>query len=371
MKWSLRIGSLFGIGIYLHWTFLIFIGLIVFAAQRASHSLGAVLASVLYVAAVFTCIVLHELGHALAARRYGIPTRDITLLPIGGVARLQRMPERPLEELIVAAAGPAVNVVIAAVLAIVLVATGNFDIERIWPPTSDSLLSNVMSVNVFLVLFNLLPAFPMDGGRMLRAVLATRMSYTQATNIAAGIGQFMAITFAIGGLFFGQPMLLFIALFVYLGAEGESRMVQIRALLRDVPVRDAMMTRFRTLTVDDPLQRAADELLAGTQQDFPVMADGKFSGMLGRDALVRGLKESGPQANVGELMTPECRTVSERDLLERVMEQMREAGCSTLPVVRGEQLVGLVSLENVGELMMIRSALRHEPVVDEGLARSA
>jgi CBS domain-containing protein len=123
--------------------------------------------------------------------------------------------------------------------------------------------------------------------------------------------------------------------------------------------------------VDDPLQRAADELLAGTQQEFPVMADGQFRGMLGRDALVRGLKEAGPQASVSELMTPDCRTVSERDLLESVMEQMREAGCATLPVVRGEQLVGLVSLENVGELMMIRSALAHEPVVDEGLVRSA
>jgi Zn-dependent protease len=372
MKWSLRIGSLFGIGIYLHWTFLILIGLIVFASRRAGESLGAVLASILYVAAVFACIVLHELGHALAARRYGIPTRDITLLPIGGVARLERMPERPLEELVVAAAGPAVNVIIAAVLAIVLMATGNLSVESVWPPTSHSLLMNVLSVNLFLVLFNLLPAFPMDGGRMLRALLATRMDYSQATNIAAGVGQFMAIAFAIYGLFIDpNPFLVFIALFVYLGAEGEARLVQIRSLLRDVPVRDAMMTRFRTLTVQDTLQHAADELLAGTQQEFPVMADGQFRGMLGRDALVQGLKEAGPQASVEGLTMPQCRTVSERDLLQRVMEEMREAGCTTLPVMRGPQLVGLVSLENVGELMMIRSALRNEPVADEGLARSA
>jgi Zn-dependent protease len=371
MKWSLRIGSLFGIGIYLHWTFLILIGLVVLASRAAGETWGAFLASILYVAAVFACIVLHELGHALAARRYGIPTRDITLLPIGGVARLQRMPERPLEELVVAVAGPAVNVVIAAALAAALLATGNFRMESIWP-TTDSLLVNVMRVNVMLVLFNLLPAFPMDGGRKLRAVLATRLSYTQATNIAAGIGQFMAIMFAIAGLFvINNVFLLFIALFVYLGAEGEARLVQIRELLRDVPVRDAMMTRFRTLSANDPLQRAADELLAGTQQDFPVMADGQFRGMLVRDALVRGLQEAGPQASVAELVQSQCRTVTERDMLQSVMEQMREAGCSTLPVLRHNELVGLVSLENVGELMMIRSALRHEPVVDERLAESA
>jgi CBS domain-containing protein len=198
------------------------------------------------------------------------------------------------------------------------------------------------------------------------------MSYTQATNIAAGVGQFMAIMFAVYGLFVIQnPFLLFIALFVYLGAEGEARLVQIRMLLRDVPVQDAMMTRFRTLSTADSLQTAADELLAGTQQDFPVVDDGRLVGILKRDAIVQGLKEAGPQATVSTLATPHCRTVSERDLLERVMEQMHEAGCSTLPVLRGQQLVGLVSLENVGELMMIRSALRDEAVVDEELARSA
>jgi CBS domain-containing protein len=139
-------------------------------------------------------------------------------------------------------------------------------------------------------------------------------------------------------------------------------------LLRDVPVRDAMMTRFRSLSVNDSLKQAADELLAGTQQDFPVLEDGRFRGILGREALVQGLKEGGTETRVGELMSSDCRTVSERDLLERVMEQMREGGCSTLPVLRDNELVGLVSLENVGELMMIRSALRHEPLVDEQTA---
>lgn len=370
MKWSLRIGSLFGIGIYLHWTFLILIGLVVYSARSAGANLPAALASVVYVAAVFGCIVLHELGHALAARHYGIPTRDITLLPIGGVARLQRIPDDPRQEFVVAIAGPLVNVAIAAVLAIILLITDRIDTDHLWKPLSGGFLNSLMTVNVYLVLFNFLPAFPMDGGRMLRALLASRMEYTQATAIAARLGQFMAILLAIWGLFVeGSPFMLFIALFVYLGAEGEAQLTQIRALLRDVPVRDAMMTRFRSLGASDTLQQAADELLAGTQQDFPVVEDGQFRGIVGRDALVQGLKEAGPAGKVGELTIPPCNSVHERDLLESVMEQMREAGCSTLPVLRGEQLVGLVSLENVGELMMIRSALRHEPVVDEQLTQ--
>jgi CBS domain-containing protein len=290
------------------------------------------------------------------------------LLPIGGVARLQRMPDDPMQELVVAIAGPLVNVVIAAILAIVLLVTDGINTEQLWPLMSGSFLSNLMTVNILLVLFNLLPAFPMDGGRMLRAILATRMEYAQATSIAASIGQFMAIAFAVWGLFVEHnPFLLFIAIFVYLGADAEARVAQIRQLLRDVPVRDAMMTRFRSLSVNDSLQLAADELLAGTQQDFPVLEENRFRGILGRDALVQGLKEMGPQTKVAEIMSPACRTVSERDLLESVMEQMGESGCSTLPVLRGEQLVGLVSLENVGELMMIRSALRHEPLVGQAL----
>lgn len=371
MKWSLRIGSLAGIGIYVHWTFLLLIGFLLFAYM--SQGVAAAVVGVGFVLALFGCIVLHELGHALAARRYGVPTQDITLLPIGGVARLQRMPEHPLQELVVAIAGPAVNVVIAAVLFVILFAMGGWNAIN---PSSDWLesgfLHRLMVTNVMLVAFNLLPAFPMDGGRVLRALLATRMDYTRATNIAASVGQAMAILFAIAGLFVVQnPFLLFIALFVYLGAEGEARMVQIRMLLRGVPVRDAMLRRFRTLSVRDSLQTAADELLAGSQQDFPVLDDDRLVGILRRQDLVEGLKTAGREQPVAQVMSTGCPAVAEYDMLERVMEQLRDAGCSTIPVVRDNRLVGLVTLENVGEMMMIRSALQHQDVSPKDLVAAA
>jgi Zn-dependent protease/CBS domain-containing protein len=362
LGWSLRIGTIAGIRIYAHWTFLLLIGAILFVYIIAGQTLVNALLTVGFVLAIFGCVVLHELGHALAARRYGVPTKDITLLPIGGVARLQRMPEHPTQELVVALAGPAVNVVIAAILfAVLLVLRGATLWQNPLEPANGnemSFLARLMWVNVFLVLFNMLPAFPMDGGRVLRALLAQRMDYGRATNIAASVGQGMAILFAMVGLLLPHVFLLFIALFVYLGAQGEAQLVQMRLLLRDVPVREAMLRRFRTLSVHDTLQHATDELLAGSQQDFPVIEDGQLRGILRRDDLVQGLKQSGREEEVGHVMSTNCTPVDAYDMLDRVMERMREQPCSTMPVVHNGQLVGLVTLENVGELMMIRSALR-------------
>ncbi len=195
MKWSWKIGSVAGIKVYVHSTFLILLGWIAVSHWTADHSYLAVAEGVGFILAIFSCVVAHELGHALAAQQYGITTRDITLLPIGGVARLERMPDKPWEEFVVALAGPLVNVVIAAALFIGLKLGG-------WLVAADSLsvtggpfLVRLLAVNVFLVVFNLLPAFPMDGGRVLRAILAARMEYTKATQIAANIGQSMALMF--------------------------------------------------------------------------------------------------------------------------------------------------------------------------------
>ncbi len=242
MRGSFKLGQLFGIGVYLHWTFAILIAwvVLVYSFQRAG--LADIAEGVLFVVAVFACIVAHEFGHALAARRYGIQTRDITLLPIGGVARLARMPEEPWQELVVALAGPAVNVVIAGVLAAGLYARGSLLGEGKLDLLPGDFLANLTFVNLFLAAFNLLPAFPMDGGRVLRALLATRIDYVRATNIAASVAQGMAIVFALLAPFWNL-FLLFIALFVYLGAQQEAHVVQVRSLMRGVPVRAAMMTR--------------------------------------------------------------------------------------------------------------------------------
>ena len=201
---------------------------------------------IIFLLALFLCVVLHEFGHALVARRYGIQTADITLLPIGGVARLERMPEKPDEELRVALAGPAVNLIIAAVLAVVLYATGSLQGLTSLTQTSGSLLQRLLPVNLFLALFNLIPAFPMDGGRVARALLAKRMEYTQATQVAATLGQVIAFIFGLIGLF-SNPFLVFIALFIYMGAAQEASMVQVKSALEGIPVSKAMLTEFHTL----------------------------------------------------------------------------------------------------------------------------
>ena len=255
MKWSIKLGKLLGIDVYLHFTFLLLLAFLGFVYWRATQNVEAALRGVAFIVALFGCVVLHELGHALMARRYGIKTRDITLLPIGGIARLEKMPEKPMQEFWVALAGPAVNVVIAAVLFVGLAATGGFTPVEEISVTGGSFWQRLMVLNLFLVAFNLLPAFPMDGGRVLRALLAMRLGRRRATAIAANVGQGMAILFGIVGFFY-NPFLIFIAIFVYLGAQAEAGMVEMQSALAGLRVRDAMMTRFRTLAAQDTLAKA-------------------------------------------------------------------------------------------------------------------
>lgn len=360
MGWSWKMGRIAGITVQMHWTFLLLLVFLGFSYAAEGASLAAAVAGIGFILAVFGCVVLHELGHALVARRFGVPTRDITLLPIGGIARLQRMPEHPGQELLVAIAGPLVNVVIGGALALVLWATGDLRLAApgtVADITRGNFLFNLMWVNIVLVGFNLLPAFPMDGGRVLRALLAFRLSYVKATGIAAGVGQMMAMLFGLVGLLAFHPLLIFIALFVFLGAGAEAQQAQIRTLLSNVSVKEAMLSRFRTLEPDDTLGNAADELLAGSQQDFPVVEDGRFIGMLQRKALVDGLKEHGRDCPVGRLLSRDCPSVKPRDSLDEIMRQMREDGCTAVAVLDGDRFAGMLTLENVGEFMMIRSAL--------------
>jgi len=357
-KWAWRIGRVAGINIYLHWTFLLLLGWIFSSFLIAGKGAAAATMGAGFIIALFGCVVLHELGHALTAQRFGIQTRDIILLPIGGVARLQRMPEDPRQEFIVAVAGPAVNVLIAGVLCLALiVAVGPSNLAP-GEMFSGRFVQNLMWANIALVLFNLLPAFPMDGGRMLRALLATRIDYLRATEIAASVGQFMAILFAIAGIFWiFNPFLVFIALFVFLGAAGEAKLTEIRLLLEDVPVTQAMIRHFRALRPNDPIPAAADALLEGWQPDFPVVDNGRYVGFLHRRDLTEALKQ-GNDGRIADVMQTDCPVIEEREVLSRVMEQLQQAKCAALPVVRDDQLVGVVTTENIGELLMIRSAMR-------------
>ena len=361
MKWSFKLGRILGIDVFLHVTFLLLLAFIGVVQWLQSQNIAAALAGVAFFACLFLCVLLHEFGHALAARQYGIATRDITLLPIGGVARLERMPEKPAQELVVALAGPLVNVVIAAGLVAGLVLTGK------WQPWSGlsvfqgSFVERLILVNVFLVLFNLLPAFPMDGGRVLRSLLAMRMNYARATGIAAAIGKGMAVLFGFAGLF-GNPMLLLIALFVWIGATQEASAVEMRSSFDGVRVREAMLTDFRTLSPQDPLATATRLVLAGSQQDFPVVDSGRTVGLLLHADLFRALQQRGDGATVGSVMVTDYDTLSPDEGLEAALARVRPEKSRTLPVIKNALLVGLVTAENVGELYMIRTALAsHRP----------
>ena len=313
---------------------------------------------------VFSCVLLHELGHALAARRYGIKTRDIVLLPIGGVARLERMPEKPQQEMVVAIAGPLVNVVIAGIL-FTLVGWHHSIIEAI---ERGGLPETLLLVNVVMIAFNLIPAFPMDGGRMLRAGLALAMPYPRATRIASTVGQGIAVLFGLVALFpkelthglIDQPpmTLMFIALFVFIAASEERKSVDKRTTLAGLPVRDAMVTDFRWLEVSDPLQRAIDFLMSGSQQDFPVLEQGVPIGILTRSDLVRGLKQHGAAAPVGSVIRRELEFAEAFEPLEAAIQRMRAQARSALPVLHHGGLVGLITLDTIGDLLTVRDALR-------------
>jgi Zn-dependent protease len=355
MTWSWKLARIAGIDVYMHATFLMAIAWIAVLYWNESQTVAAVIEGVGFLLALFTCVVLHEFGHALTARRYGIRTRDITLLPIGGVARLERMPEEPAQELWVALAGPAVNVAIALLLFGWLQASGDWQpIDRMGVARG-AFIERVMLANVFLTLFNLLPAFPMDGGRALRALLATRMEYTRATQSAASIGQGMAILFGFIGLQ-GNPMLIFIALFVWIGAGQEASMVQMKMALAGIPVRRAMLTDFRTLTPANTLGDAADLVLTGSQQDFPVVTGGRLDGILTRSDLLTALARNGREASVGENMRRECATADAGEMLEAVLARLQGRSCLTVPVTDRGAMIGLVTMDNIGEFLMIQAA---------------
>lgn len=357
MKWSWKIARIAGIDINIHATFLLLVAWIAYSYWASQGSLIAVTEGVLFLLALFACVVLHEFGHALAARRYGIPTRDITLLPIGGVARLERMPEKPSQELIVASAGPLVNLAISALLFAGLALTGSLVPLTQLSLTNGSFAERLLAVNVSLFLFNIIPAFPMDGGRIFRALLATRLPYARATQIAATLGQGLAFLLGFIGLF-GNPVLLFIALFVWIGATQEASTAQVKSMLNHIPVRSAMLTEFHTLSPTDNLARATELTLSGSQRDFPVTSDDHLVGLLTREGLIRGLSENDDRLLVSYAMEKKVETVDASSMLGEIMERIQGGSQNTFPVLQNQSLVGLINLENIGEYLMIDAA-RH------------
>ena len=357
MSWSLNIGKVAGTVVRVHLTFLLFLAWI-FAASYASGGAATAWNSLAFVVLLFLCVLLHEFGHIFTARAFGVPTPYVTLLPIGGVAQLERIPEEPWEEFLIAIAGPLVSVVIT----IVLVAFAGAQLSPSSATAVDNmqipLVDRLAVVNLFLVLFNLIPAFPMDGGRVLRALLASRFGYVRATEIAAAIGQFVAFALGFIGLMV-NPILIFIAIFVYLAATSEAHMVALRAASRGVPVSYAMMKQFATLPPQAHLDEAVQTLLQTGQGEFPVVdGSGKPVGVLGRGDLIRAIKALGPDARVADAMTTELPTVSHRVTLEQAFKLLQQTSAPAVGVTDAAgKLVGLVTGETIAKMMMLQDVL--------------
>ncbi|MBI4910550.1 MAG: site-2 protease family protein [Acidobacteria bacterium] len=345
---SIFVVRLFGVPVRFHFTFvLLVILLVVFGMEGPSGAESAI-----YVLALFLSVLLHELGHALVGRHYGIRTVEIVLFPIGGVARVERNP-KPREELWIAIAGPIVNILLAAILiGIAAGVSGTIQWQKVFQGKGE-LLSQIAAGNLILALFNLLPAFPMDGGRVLRAMLAMKRPETVATEMASRAGRILAMLMGIYGLVSANYMLVFVAFFVYLGAVQENAAVHGRALTQGVPVRDAMITDFRTLSHGQTIRDAANILLSGSQQDFPVMHGEQVMGLLGRNALIRAMAQEGPEAYVAAAMNREYVALQPSMDLSEAMPLMAQAGSCAL-VMEEDRLVGLLTAENLTEYLVLR-----------------
>jgi stage IV sporulation protein FB len=351
---SFRIARLAGIEVRLHLTTVLLFGWILLVSAR-SGGWRAVAEGGALVGCVFASIVLHELGHALVARRYGIGTRDITLWPVGGVATLERIPERPREELAVALAGPAVNVVIAGVLFAALVA-GQWAFDpRVVSLVGGPFVARVLALNLLMAGFNLLPAFPMDGGRVLRALLATRRSRVAATVLAARVGRVLAVGLAVAGVFF-SPSLVLVAIFVWLAGQQEAAAVQLTQRLATLRVADAMVSRVETLEARTPIARAVDLSITGFQHDFPVREGEQLLGVLSRDELLDALEASGADTPVASALHGPTTTVAPHTSLTEAISLMRAHGTRAALVIDHGRLAGLLTAENVAERLVLTGA---------------
>ena len=358
MGWSLNIGSIAGTAVRIHITFLLFL-VWIFGASYAAGGADAAWSGLLFLVLIFACVLAHEFGHIFTARAFGVATPDVTLLPIGGVARLERIPEKPMEEFLIAIAGPLVNVVIAGFLLLFAgaeltsgAAAASLD------NTTIPLVNRLAAVNLFLALFNMIPAFPMDGGRVLRALLSAKLGFVRATEVAASIGQGFAFLLGFVGLFY-NPILIFIAIFVYLAASSEAHMVALRSVARGVPVSAATMTPIATLPPEAHIDEEVQNLLRTSQSEFPVVdAAHRPVGLLGRGDIIRALKELGPDARVSQVMTDSIPVVNRRAPLDEAVRLLQEKVAPAVAVVENDgRFLGLITTETMGELLMMRDAM--------------
>lgn len=352
--WSWSIGKIAGIDIRVHGTFLILLAWIAIGRVALGQGLAGAAIGVATTLGMFAVVVLHEMSHALVARRFGIGTRNITLLPIGGVASLERMPDKPSQELLVALAGPLLNFALAAASMLVLVALETPLAPPVRLEAAASLLSSFFWFNLGLAVFNLLPAFPMDGGRVLRALLAMKQGRLRATETAARVGRWMALAFGVIGLLV-SPMLVFIALFIWAGGREEAMQVELAMALERVPVAAAMATRFATIDANDSVNDAIALHLQTSQHAFPVLEGASFAGVVGTEALLQAHATRGGHVRVGDVMMTGVPVASASEPLQRALDRLVKCGAPMLPVADGGELVGLLYAESAFELARVRN----------------
>src|SRR5215218_5261287 len=360
---SFTIGRAFGIDIKVHWTFFLLLAFFAYAGYQGSGSLLNAIVTALVIVALFVCVVLHEFGHSLVARRLGIETSDITVLPIGGVARLKTLPERPMDEVKIAVAGPLVNVVLAPIFfgIAVLLGASPFDPADILKggDSVGQIIAYLGLINVALVVFNMIPAFPMDGGRVLRGLLASRLGPVRATDISSAVGQFFAVAFFLIGLLSGNFLLALIAVFIFFGANGEAQIVRQRELTRGLNVSDVMGTRPRleTVTPYHTFGQVLDSVIHGYQEDFPVVDEaGGLVGMITRNEIMAAAHSPDRYATVRDLMKTDFPTISpDADLFTEGHRVLQESGLRALPVLDEEgNLVGMLTIDDVGQAALLR-----------------
>lgn len=353
----LSFGKIFGIRVDIHWTFALLIIWIVY--RNLSEGLDAVHIgwSVAFILSLFVCVTLHEFGHALTARRYGIQTKDITLYPIGGVARLEKMPEKPIQELWVALAGPAVNVVIMLMLSPFILSADFLQKEtgEAFVIDGSNFLPMLGIINVWLALFNLIPAFPMDGGRVLRALLSLRLPRVTATQIAATIGKLLAVFFIIAG-FYLNPFLIFIGLFIILGAHTEAEMVKAQSTISGLTLRDALMKNFQTIEKSAPISEAVKLLLNSEAKNFLVTDNNRPYGVIGRDHIIKGITTFGENAAIENIADTQLVVMNIDTPVNDVFVEFQKSHTPLILVREGEKLAGVIDLENITELIMINTA---------------
>ena len=361
---AFKIGRAAGIDVKVHWTFIFLLAFAAFigfrnAAEFGGNSAVGIVVTIAIILALFLCVVLHEFGHSLVAQRLGINVTDITLLPIGGVARLQTLPDKPIDEIKIAVAGPLVNVVLAPLFFGLAFVFGVSTLPSL-AAAQQSLggaLFYLGVANLALVVFNLIPAFPLDGGRVLRGLLAIRFGPVRATDISAGIGQFLAVVLGFLGFAGGNLGLILIAIFVFFGAGGEQQVVRQRELTRGLTVSDVMGTKRRTETITPQhnFGQVLDAVIHGYQVDFPVVEDGQIVGMLTRREIFSAANSPDQFRDVRDLMKSDFPTITpDADLFEDGNRILQESGFRAVPVVRDGELVGMLTTDDIGQANLLR-----------------